>query len=89
MNYIDLLKEYSFIMIVIYLAVSNILFDTNIPWIVIIINFTNKVFIFNKNIHLGIIYEYIDISYIIIDFMKVFTAITITSIVVFELFIIV
>ncbi len=51
-------------MIAIYSAVFNIFFDTNISQIIIIINSTNKAFIFNKNIYLGSIYKYIDILYI-------------------------
>ena len=50
MNYIGLLKGRSFIMITIYLIVFNILFDTNTLRIVVIVNFINKIFIFNKSI---------------------------------------
>ncbi len=76
-------------MTVIYLVVLNVFFDANTLRIVIIVNLTNKVFTFNKSIYLGIIHEYIDIFYIIIDFTKAFIAIITTSIIVFELFIII
>ncbi len=66
-------------MITIHPTVFNILFDINTPWIVIMINLINKAFIFNKNIYLGIIHEYID--------TKTFTIIITTSTIIFELFI--
>ncbi len=87
MNYISFSNERLFIIITIYPIVPNVLFDTNTLWIVIIINLTNKAFIFSKSIYLGIIYEYVDIFYIIIDFIKVFITIAITSTVVFKPFI--
>ncbi len=87
MNYISLSKGRSFIMIAIHSTVSNALFDTNTPQIVIIINFINKVFIFNKSTCLGWIYKCIDISYIIIDIVKAFITFAITSITGFKLFV--
>ena len=73
-------------MTVIYLAVSNVLFDMNTPCIVIIVNLTSKTLIFNKDIYLGSIYKYINISYIIIDITKAFIVVAATSTAVFKLF---
>src|SRR6266699_3528770 len=53
MNYISLLKERSFIMTAIYPIVPNVFLDTNTPYIVIIVNFTNKILTFNKDICLN------------------------------------
>ncbi len=87
MNYTGFPKGRSFIMTVIYLAVSNVLFDMNTPCIVIIVNLTSKTLIFNKDIYLNSIHKYIDILYIIIDMAKAFIAVAVTSIAVFEPFI--
>ena len=87
MNYISLLKERSFIMTAIYPIVPNVFLDTNTPYIVIIVNFTNKILTFNKDICLNSIYKYIDTLYIIINIAKTFTAIVTTSTAVFKPFI--
>ncbi len=87
MNYISLLKRRSFIITAIYPTVPNVLLDINTPYIVIIINLTNKTLIFNKGIRLSSIHEYIDTLYIIINMTKTFTAVVITSIAVFKPFI--
>ncbi len=73
-------------MITIYPIVFNTLFNINTFQIVIIINLINKVFIFNKNICLSTIHKYINISYIIIDFIKIFITITAISITIFKPF---
>ncbi len=74
-------------MIVIYPVIFNVLLDASIFYIVIIVNPTSKTLIFNKDIYLSSIYEYIDILYIIIDITKAFIAVTIAFIAVFEPFI--
>ena len=74
-------------MTVIHPAVFNALIDANIPRIILMINPTNKALTFNKGTCLGTIYKYIDISYIITDFIKAIIAIAVTSTTVSEPFI--
>jgi len=73
-------------MIVTHLTISNTLFNVNIPRIILMVNPINKALTFNKSIYLNTIYKYIDISYIIIDFIKVITAIAVTSTIIFKPF---
>ena len=86
MNYISLLKRRSFIMIIMHPVVFNAFLDISTLYIVIIVNFTSKILIFNKSIYLDLIYEYIDTLYIIINITKTFIIVVIAFTTISELF---
>jgi len=59
-------------MTVIYPTAVHTVLDSNISKIAILMNLIKKRLEFNKNIRLGTIYKYIDITYIIMDIIKIF-----------------
>ncbi len=71
MNYINLFKERSFIIIATYFITVNIIVDYKTPKIVIFVNLTKKILKIVKKVRLNIIYKYIDVIYIIIDILRV------------------
>jgi len=85
-NYIGLSKGCSFVITAIYPAVVYIVLDNNTLKIAIFINLIKKRFEFNKNIRLKTIYKYIDTMYIIMDIIKIFVIMTITSSILLNLF---
>ncbi len=78
-NYTGLFKKRSFVITTIYLAVVHIVLDNNIFKIIILTNSTKKYLEFNKNIRLGTIYKYINITYIIIDIFNAFVVVATIS----------
>jgi len=84
-DYIGLSKGRSFIMIEIYSITSNIILDSTIPKIAILINPTKKAFKFDKNTYIATIYKYADTIYLIIGSLGVFATLIIASATIFKL----
>ncbi len=84
MNYTSLPKERSFIMIVTYFIIINVIIDFKILKIAIFVNPTDKTLKITKEIRLDIIYKYIDVIYIMIDIFKAFIILIITTAAVFS-----
>jgi len=78
-NYINLPKRCSFVIMTMYLIVIYIVLDNNILKIIILTNPIKKRLEFNKNIRLEIIYKYVDTTYIITNIIKAFVIMAITS----------
>ncbi len=82
-------KRRLFVITAIYPIVVYIVLDNNTLKIAIFTNPIKKCLEFNKNIRLETIYKYIDITYIMIDIIKVFVVVAIVSSVFLNLFFIV
>ncbi len=85
-NYIDLFKRYSFVIITIYLTVVHMVLKSNIFKIAILVNPIKKYLEFNKNIQLKTIYKCVDIVYIMTDIIKAFVIMAIASSILSDLF---
>ncbi len=83
-NYTNLSKGRSFIMIAIHPTISNIIIDSIIPRIAIFVNFINKPLKIRKDIHLNIIYKFVKTIYFLIDIFKMITVLTTTITILFE-----
>ncbi len=84
-DYIGLFKGRSFIIIRIYLTISNIILNSMILKIVILINPIKKALKIDKNIYIAIIYKCTDIAYFMIGNLGVFIVLTIVSTAISEL----
>ena len=67
-------------MIATYSAVSNIITDSTTPRIAILVNSIDKPLEICKDIHLNIIYKFVEIVYFLIDVSKVVITLVITII---------
>ncbi len=83
-DYINLLKGRFFIMTTTHPTVFNIIINSTIPKILIFVNPTDKLLKIYKDIYLNIIYKFIKTIYFLIDIFKMATALTITTIILFE-----
>ncbi len=78
-DYISLSKSRSFIIIKIYLIISNIILDSMISKIAILTNLIKKTLKIDKNIYIITIYKYIDTIYLIIGNLRMFAILTVIS----------
>src|SRR6266566_4201281 len=73
-------------MMTIHLVINNVILDSGIPRIVILINSIVKLLKINKGTRLGIIYKYADIAYILTNVIRTFIALTTASSIINEPF---
>ncbi len=69
----------------VYLTVSNVILDSTIFKIIILINLIKKALKIDKSIRIVIIHEYTDIMYLMVGNFKMFTVLTAVSVTISEL----
>ena len=83
-DYTGLSKSRSFIMIKIYPTTSNVILNSTIFKIAILVNFMKKTLKIDKSIQIATIYKYIDIIYFIINISGVLIVLTTILTTIFE-----
>jgi hypothetical protein len=78
-DYTNLPKDRSFIMIATYLAISNTIIDSTTPRIAIFVNPTDKPLEIYKDTRLDTIYKFAKTVYFLIDTFKMATALAIAT----------
>jgi len=84
-DYIGLFKSRSFIMIKIYLTVSNVILNSITPKIAILVNPIKKALKIDKSIYIATIYKCTDIVYFIVNSLGVFAILIVISTAIFKL----